>query len=40
MVYTIARETPMQGLRPYSEEEMRSLVKPLLDEGFRIRING
>ncbi len=40
MVYTIARETPMQGIRPYSEEEMRSLVKPLLDEGFRISING
>ena len=40
MVYTIARETPMQGLKPYSEIEMRSLVKPLIDEGFRIRING
>lgn len=40
MVYTIARETPMKGLEPYSESEMRSLVKPLLDEGFRIRING
>ena len=40
MVYTIARETPMQGLKPYSESEMRSLVKPLIDEGFTLRING
>ena len=40
MVYTIARETPMKGLSPYSAEEMKTLVKPLLDEGFRIKISG
>ncbi len=40
MVYTIARETPMKGLGKYTEEEMRSLVQPLLDEGFKILIKG
>jgi len=38
MVYTIDRETPMQGLRKYTVEEMRALVQPLLDEGFKIQI--
>lgn len=40
MVYTIARPTPQQGLEKFSEEQMRQLVKPLLDEGFNISIRG
>ncbi|MBR1705305.1 MAG: radical SAM protein [Bacteroidales bacterium] len=40
MVYTIDRETPLQGLRKYTVDEMRTLVRPLLDEGFRIQIKG
>ena len=40
MVYTIDRETPMEGLGKYTEEEMRRLVQPLLDEGFKIQIKG
>jgi wyosine [tRNA(Phe)-imidazoG37] synthetase (radical SAM superfamily) len=40
MVYTIDRETPQQGLRKYTVEEMRALVQPLLDEGFKIQIKG
>ena len=40
MVYTIDRETPQQGLRKYTVEEMRALVRPLLDEGFKIQIKG
>ena len=40
MVYTIDRETPMKGLGKYSVEEMRSLVQPLIDEGYVIIIKG
>ena len=40
MVYTIDRETPMKGLGKYTEEEMRHLVQPLLDEGFNVQIKG
>ena len=40
MVYTIDRETPLQGLKKYSVEEMRALVRPLLDEGYNIQIKG
>lgn len=40
MVYTIARPTPQEGLEKFSEDEMRKLVKPLLDEGFNISIKG
>ncbi|MCQ2180771.1 MAG: radical SAM protein [Bacteroidales bacterium] len=40
MVYTLDRPTPMQGLEKLSEVEMRDLVKPLLDEGFKIQIKG
>ena len=38
MVYTIDRPTPAQGLEKYSAAQMRSLVQPLLDEGFNIDI--
>ena len=40
MVYTIDRETPLSGLKKYTVEEMRSLVQPLLAEGFKIQIKG
>lgn len=40
MVYTIDRPTPAQGLEKFSEEAMRRMVQPLLDEGFRIQIKG
>ena len=40
MVYTIDRPTPETGLEAYSATQMRNLVRPLLDEGFRIQISG
>ena len=40
MVYTIDRETPMKGLQKYTVEQMRTLVRPLIDEGYRIQIKG
>ena len=40
MAYTIDRPTPQAGLVPFTVEEMRALVKPLLDEGFTIQIKG
>ena len=40
MVYTIDRETPMKGLGKYTVEEMRTLVQPLIDEGFLVQIKG
>ena len=40
MVYTIDRPTPQQGLGAFTEAEMRALVQPLADEGFRLRVTG
>ena len=40
MVYTIDRPAPEEGLECFSVEQMRSLVQPLLDEGFKIQIKG
>ncbi|MCQ2182566.1 MAG: radical SAM protein [Bacteroidales bacterium] len=40
MVYTIDRATPMEGLVKFSAERMQELVKPLIDEGFKIQIRG
>lgn len=40
MVYTIDRPTPESGLESFTEEEMRTLVQPLMDEGFKIQIKG
>ena len=40
MVYTIDRPTPEVGLQKFSVEEMQTLVKPLLNEGFTIQIKG
>lgn len=38
MVYTLDRKAPAQHLEKFSEEEMEELVKPLMDEGFKIQI--
>ena len=40
MVYTIDRPTPASGLEKFTVDEMRALVRPLLDEGFNIDIKG
>ena len=40
MVYTIDRETPDKSLAKYSVEEMRTMVQPLIDEGFKVQIRG
>ena len=40
MVYTIDRETPDKSLGKYTVQQMKALVQPLLDEGFRIQIRG
>lgn len=38
MVYTIDRPTPQGGLGKFTAEEMKELVLPLINEGFRIQI--
>lgn len=40
MAYTIDRPTPMTGLGKVSAALMRSLLQPLVDEGFKVQING
>jgi wyosine [tRNA(Phe)-imidazoG37] synthetase (radical SAM superfamily) len=40
MVYTIDRPTPEEDLQKFTETEMRTLVQPLIDEGFKIQIRG
>lgn len=40
MVYTLAREAPAEGLVKFSEDEMRALVAPLVNEGFNVQIKG
>lgn len=40
MVYTIDRPTPEEGLQKFTVDEMRSLVQPLIEEGFVIQIKG
>ena len=40
MVYTIDRPTPMEGIEKFTEEQMKELVKPLIEEGFKIQIKG
>ena len=39
MVYTIDRETPAAGLQKFSAEEMKEIVKPLIEEGFSVQIS-
>lgn len=40
MVYTIDRPTPAHGLERFTPEEMKSMVQPLIDEGFNLQIKG
>ena len=40
MVYTIDRPTPAQGLQKFTADEMKSLMEPLFQEGFKIQIKG
>lgn len=40
MVYTLDREAPADRLEKFTVEEMRTLVKPLIDEGFTVQIRG
>ena len=40
MVYTIDRETPQKGLSKYTVDEMRALVRPLIEEGYQLQIKG
>jgi wyosine [tRNA(Phe)-imidazoG37] synthetase (radical SAM superfamily) len=40
MVYTIDRETPDKSLGKYTVDEMKEMVRPLIDEGFRIQVRG
>lgn len=40
MVYTVDRETPMKGIAKVSPEEMTRIVRPLVEEGFKVQIRG
>ncbi|MEG0519168.1 MAG: radical SAM protein [Bacteroidales bacterium] len=40
MMYTIDRETPAQNLHKVTEQQMRTVAQPLIDEGFVIQIKG
>ena len=40
MVYTVDRETPMKGIVKVSPEVMAGIVRPLVEEGFKVQIRG
>ena len=40
MVYTLDREAPAEGLEKFTVEEMKELVLPLMEEGFKVQIRG
>ena len=40
MVYTLDRPTPANNLQKFTEDQMRQMVKPLIDEGFKVQIKG
>jgi len=40
MAYTIDRPTPAQNLQKISAEEMRELLKSLIEEGYKVQIKG
>lgn len=40
MAYTIARPTPQAGLAKFSVEEMAAMLRPLIEEGFNLKIYG
>ena len=40
MAYTLDRPAPAEGLQKFTVEEMRTLLQPLIDEGYKIQIKG
>ena len=40
MAYTIDRPTPAQNLSKISPDEMKTLLQPIIDEGFVVQIKG
>lgn len=40
MVYTTSRPTPDSTIEKFTEQQMRELVTPLINEGFNINIRG
>lgn len=40
MIYTLDRETPQKGLLKYTYDQMKNMVRPLLEEGFDVMICG
>ena len=40
MAYTIDRPTPEEGLQKFTVDEMRTMLEPLINEGFNIQIKG
>ena len=40
MAYTIDRPTPMPGLAKISPQEIEAMLRPLIDEGFKVDIYG
>ena len=40
MVYTLDREAPAEGLEKFTVEEMKELVRPLMEEGFKVQVRG
>ncbi len=40
MVYSLDRETPQKDLEAFTTEELKKIVKPLIDEGYKIQIRG
>lgn len=40
MAYTIDRPTPEEGLQKFTVEEMKTLLNPLIQEGFNVQIKG
>ncbi|MCQ2146536.1 MAG: radical SAM protein [Bacteroidales bacterium] len=40
MVYTLDREAPKAGLKKFTVDQMKELVSPLIEEGFKVQIRG
>ncbi|MDD2584206.1 MAG: radical SAM protein [Bacteroidales bacterium] len=40
MIYTIDRETPLEGLKKVSVEQMEKIAHPLREKGYKVSISG
>lgn len=40
MAYTLDRPSPLEGLQKFTVEQMRSMLLPLIEEGFDVRVYG